>query len=299
MSQAELSDRYRRLRGGYDLHLHVSPDVVPRAQDIVELARDAQRAGMAGIGLKDHTTSTVGRCHALNRLMPEGPRFFSSLVLNPPVGSLNPTAVEAALRAGADIIYFPTYGARHHIQILGIGAPPGNLPVPSKDFPGVTIWEDDGRMADETLAILDLIATHDAVLATGHISPEESLALLETAGHRGVRRMVVTHASEIVPGMTIDHQRVAVQLGAKIEHCFLAATACCPGTIPLATIAEQIQAVGSEHIILSSDFGQVANGPPIAALAEHVQRLIELGVDESQMRMMICENPAELMKGKL
>ena len=49
------------LKEAYDLHVHCSPDVVPRAQDIYDLAVAASEAGMAGIGLKDHTTSTVGR----------------------------------------------------------------------------------------------------------------------------------------------------------------------------------------------------------------------------------------------
>jgi len=56
------------LDGAYDLHVHCSPGVVPRAQDVFDLAKAANRAGMAGVGLKDHTTLTIGRCHALNRM---------------------------------------------------------------------------------------------------------------------------------------------------------------------------------------------------------------------------------------
>src|SRR6056297_1923594 len=90
----------RFLQGAYDLHVHCSPDVVPRIQDVYDLAAAASAAAMAGVGLKDHTTSTVGRCHTLNRLYPTGPRFYSSIALNPPVGGLNPSAVEAALQSG-------------------------------------------------------------------------------------------------------------------------------------------------------------------------------------------------------
>lgn len=92
------------LEGAFDLHVHCSPDVVPRAQDLFDLAGSAHRAGMAGVGLKDHTTATVGRCHALNRMYPAGPQFYSSLALDPPVGGLNPSAVEAALASGVDIV---------------------------------------------------------------------------------------------------------------------------------------------------------------------------------------------------
>lgn len=191
------------LRGAIDLHVHCSPDVVLRAQDFVDLARAAKAAGMAGVGLKDHTTSTVGRCHALNRRYPDGPRFYSSIALNTPVGGINPAAAEAALLSGADIVYFPTYSARHHIETLGLEVTP--VPHPTGGFEPLTVFN-DGKLTDSSLAIINMIAEHDAVLATGHISPHESLALLDADRRHGVKRMIVTHASEIVPSMSVDDQ---------------------------------------------------------------------------------------------
>src|SRR6056297_3385649 len=132
------------LRDAYDLHVHCSPDVVPRAQDMFDLAVAAKAAEMAGIGLKDHTTSTVGRCHALNRQFPGGPRFFSSIALNPPVGGLNPAAVEAALASGADMVYFPTYAARHHIHTLGTDITP--VPHPRGGIEAISVCDDDGQL---------------------------------------------------------------------------------------------------------------------------------------------------------
>jgi hypothetical protein len=49
------------LSGGYDVHVHCAPDVVARAQDLIELAEAMRLAGMAGAVIKDHTTSTAGR----------------------------------------------------------------------------------------------------------------------------------------------------------------------------------------------------------------------------------------------
>lgn len=281
------------LKGAYDLHVHCSPDVVPRAQDLVDLASDAREAGMAGIGLKDHTASTVGRCYTLNRLFPDGPRFYSSIVLNPPVGGINPAAVEAALAAGVDIVYFPTYAARHHIETLGPEVTP--VPHPRGGVQSLTVI-DRGRLRGEVEAIIELISEHDAVLATGHIAPQESLAVLERAAERGVKRMIVTHASESVPGMSIDQQRRAVELGAWIEHCFLAATPCCPGNIPLEMIADQIQTIGVESVVLSSDFGQPDNGPPVTGFDRHIIRLGQLGFDHHAIRRMIVENPRRLLE---
>lgn len=283
------------LQGAYDIHVHCTPDVIPRAQDLMALAQVAHRAGLAGIGLKDHTTSTVGRAYALNGLYPTGPRFFSTLALNPPVGSLNPVAAESALRAGVDVIYFPTYGARHHVEVWGAGQPPTAFPLPAGDYQGVTILDETGQPKAECATILQLIARHDAVLATGHLSPTESLALLKLAGESGVKRMVVTHASESVTAMTSDQQREAIALGAMIEHCFFAVTDSCPDAIPLEKIRDQIRDVGVSNVILSSDLGQVANRPPVAGFAHYLERMRRLGFADDEMRVMIVDNPRRLL----
>lgn len=284
------------LAGAYDLHVHCGPDVVPRAQDAFDLARDAHAAGMLGIGLKDHTTSTIGRARMLNRLYPAGPRFYSSLVLNPPVGGVNPAAVESALQAGVDMIYFPTYAARHHLDILGADVTP--VPQPSTGVIPLSVQDPAGELTSATRTIVKMIAQHDAVLATGHLSPRESLALLEYAQAQGVSRMVVTHASESVPNMCIEDQRIATEFGAKIEHSLLAVTPCCPGTIELSVIRDQIMAVGVAHCLISSDFGQVANGPPVQALSKYVEQLAGLGFGGEQMRVMLVDNPKSLVDGR-
>ena len=96
------------LQGAYDIHVHCSPDVIGRAEDIVGVAKNARNLGMAGMLIKDHTTSTAGRVYAVNKMASEAPRLFSALALNPAVGLLNPVAVEAALLCGTDAVYFPT-----------------------------------------------------------------------------------------------------------------------------------------------------------------------------------------------
>lgn len=284
----------RLLRGCVDLHVHCAPDVVPRAQDAWDYAAAAAAAGMAAVGLKDHTTTTRGRCAMLNRMYPAGPHFFACIVLNPQVGGLNPAAVEAALLSGVEMVYFPTWAAEHHIRCLGPKVTP--VPHPSHGFQPICILNKDGSLLSEVPAILELLARHDAILATGHLSPAESLALLEAASVAGVQRMVVTHASESVPAMSIEDQRLCVSLGAWIEHSFLAVTPCCPGRVDLELVCEQIRAIGVEHCILSTDFGQVANGAPVAGFAHYLKQLLHHGFDEREIRTMIANNPRQLLR---
>lgn len=290
------------LHGAIDLHVHCAPDVVPRAQDGLELARDARAAGMAGMLLKDHTAPTVGRVQVLNARLAEasaGLRFLSALVLNPPVGGLNPFAVEAALHEGVDVVYLPTYSARHQIAVHGPDAFASAYPRPGRNapggghWPGITVLNDAGALKGEVLEILDLIVRHDAVLATGHLSPEEVLAVLAEAQRRGVRRMMITHASSQTPGMSVAQQREAVSRGAWIEHCLMGLL---QGGDALADrMCDQIGQVGPEHVLLSSDLGQAANGSVVSGFARLLDRMQRAGLSEKEIRRMVVDNPKRLL----
>jgi len=244
--------------------------------------------------LKDHTTSTVGMAHALNTLNPGGPRFFGALTLNEPVGGLNPYAVEAALREGADIIYFPTYTAARQIATHPDSFAAA-YPRPKGDYAGIGVLGIDGAPRPVVGEIVDLIGAYDAVLATGHLAPNEVLALVRLGRERGLQRMIVTHATA---AMSVGQQREAVACGAVIEHCLQSAAPLDTGRATLRAMRDQIARLGESHAIISSDFGQVVNGPVIAAFARFLGALREEGVDEGALRTMIVDNPRRLLEGR-
>jgi hypothetical protein len=285
------------LEGAYDIHVHAAPDVIPRAMDLVPLRREAEKAGMAGMLIKDHCTCTAGRVAALNQMGSGRCRFFSALALNPSVGGINPTAAEAALRSGVDVVYFPTYGAANHIAIWGAGKPPTAFPLPKTGFDGIRIFDDRGAVRAEVFEVLKLIAEHRAVLATGHISPEESMALIREAKAFRIERVLVTHASEPVTSFPAVLQKEAVEIGAWIEHAFFAATPSCPSPVSLQTIGEMIRATGVSQVILSSDFGQVENGNPVAAFGKYLQMMTAVGFTRAELRQMTAKNPKHLLEG--
>jgi hypothetical protein len=284
------------LQGAYDIHVHASPDVVPRHINVVQLARAANEQKMAGVLIKDHTTATTGRAYVLNHLTGGTCRFFSSLALNPPVGTINTTAVESALRSGTDIIYFPTYGAEHHIKKWGLGRPPTAFPIPADATRGFSLLDEAGRVRGGVDAVLRLIAAHDAVLATGHLSPAESLELIKRAKDIGVSRIVVTHPSESVVDMKPAQQKEAAQMGAMIEHCFFAVTDSCPGKTQLEELRDQVRYVGISSCILSSDFGQVENPHPVEGFAQYLGKMMELGLSADELRVMTHDNPRKLLE---
>ena len=108
MSDPQPSARARELvRGGFDMHVHIAPDVVERKISDVELARRCLELGLAGFQLKSHYTSTAERARAVGEAV-AGVRVLGAITLNRAVGGLNALAVEIAAREGARTVWFPT-----------------------------------------------------------------------------------------------------------------------------------------------------------------------------------------------
>ena len=77
------------IKGVYDLHVHTSPDVVPRKCSDIELGRRLAAAGMAGCALKSHYFDTAARAGLLQEQFPQL-RIVGGVVLNRSVGGVNP-----------------------------------------------------------------------------------------------------------------------------------------------------------------------------------------------------------------
>ena len=77
-----------------------------------------------------------------------------------------------------------------------------------------------GKVTPEMEAILKIIARENLVLATGHVHPEEIIAVVRRGRELGVKNMLITHGLTNVPGLTMA-QAKEVDMGAVIEVCFL------------------------------------------------------------------------------
>ena len=89
--------------------------------------------------------------------------------------------------------------------------------------------------------------------------------------------------------------RKASPLLEPLVDCFMACTASCAPALPIEELAKQIRAVGPGQIVLSSDFGQTPNGPPVPGFGRCLVKLHECGVSVADIRTMIVENPARLL----
>lgn len=267
------------LTGSIDMHIHSAPDVWPRKMDDLELAGQAAARGMRAILIKSHWTLTSDRAHLVQQQV-AGLRVFGGLVLNNSVGGLNPFAAEAALQMGAAQIWMPTLSsAAEHEERLG---------------PGLTVFEGD-RLRTEVLDILSLIAEHDAILGTGHLSSPEILALVPAARELGVRKIVITHPEHPPVQMPLPQQKdLRDRFGVFFERCLIS-TPFGGGHLPFEALAEVIRQVGPETTIIATDFGQAHNPSPADGLACYIANLRVHGFADAAIARMSQENPAQIL----
>ncbi len=293
---AEPSARARELlRGAFDTHVHVAPDVVPRRIDDLALARRFGALGLGGFVLKSHYGATAERASVVQAAVP-GVRVLGAISLNRAVGGINPLAVEIAAREGARTVWFPTVDALNEAHERE--APPGaKVPVwaalqrelreQGLELEPVAVLDRAGAVLPEVRQVLRMIARHGMLLATGHLSRDEIFALVDAARAEGVQEIVITHPEFPSQSLSVADQRALAERGALLERCF---TTPYTGKVSWERWLENIDAVGPEHSVLSTDLGQVANPPVEDGMALMVDRLLAAGFDEQQVHTMAVTN---------
>ncbi|GLY08699.1 MULTISPECIES: DUF6282 family protein [Actinoplanes] len=290
------------VRGAYDTHVHVAPDVMRRRIDDVGLARRFAEVGMAGFVLKSHYVPTAERAEVVRGVVP-GVDALGALTLNGSVGGLNPVAVEIAGRQGARIVWLPTVDCANERASRAALAP--GTPVPMwaalQDelaeqgivAPAIEVLDDDGAIVPDLIAVLTVIAKHGMVLATGHLSGPEIVKAVDAAAGAGVRDIIVTHPEFTSQQLDVATQRHLAGRGALLERCF---TTPYTGKVSWDLVFEHIRAVGPEHSILSSDLGQPFNPPVEDGLALLADRLLGAGFTDDEVHTMAVTNTRRLAR---
>ena len=285
------------VRGAYDLHVHVAPDVMRRRVTDVQLARRCWDAGLAGFVLKSHYVPTAERAAVVNEALGGEVRVLGALALNASVGGMNPLAVEIAAREGARILWMPTVDATNH-RAFGGGFAPGAQPPPwlalqqDLDSQGITVdpvavVDDAGEPLPATREVLGLAARHQLVVATGHLSAFETRAIADAALAAGVRHVIATHPDFPQQDMGLDDQLALAQLGVFLERCF------CPpytGICDWSSMVANIRATGPERSVVTTDLGQPDNPPVEDGLALMADALRANGFTDGEIVTMIVAN---------
>jgi hypothetical protein len=181
----------RLISGVADLHVHGAPSLVPRHGLDHEVVGAHAQVGIDLAVLKAHEGSTAERAAlARERAGTDDVRVLGGIVLNSPVGGANPDAVEVAARLGGRVVWMPTVSAPAHVSSA---AAPELSVHRTLSFRQVDVVGTDGALLPAWQDVLDVVAGHDLVLASGHLTCAEALVLFRAARTAGVRRMLLNH----------------------------------------------------------------------------------------------------------
>jgi len=280
--------------GVIDMHVHAHPDVFGRNMDDIDVAQLAKARGMRGIVLKNHISETASRAALVMKVVP-GIEVFGGVVLNNAVGGVNPAAVEWMHRvygSRGKVVWLPTFESDKHVKTFS-----------SPDAKGLVVAP-GGTVTPQTEEILKIIARENLVLATGHIHPEEILAVVKRANELGVKNMIITHGFTNVPGLTMEQAKQVVALGAMIEVCYLQFLAGPGAPLPFLLHWKQVNAkhvgdavkeFGAKGIVISSDLGQSANMTHPDGLEVAIAAMKKEGLSDADIDTMMRRNPAKLL----
>jgi hypothetical protein len=281
------------LAGAIDFHCHSAPDTVARSINSFEVVRQARAAGLRAVVLKNHSVSTA----AIAQLAMQeigGVEVFGGIVLNRANGGLNVEAVQKMAQVDGrrgKIVWLPTFDAENQVRFF------------KEDRPFVRVTQ-NGRPVPEVAEIFKVIAEFDLVFATGHSSPEESIALIEVARAAGVKRILVTHVLTDPCRATVQQMKRMAQLGAVMEFTWLAHLGGASGPVagapiakpvPIGECASAIKAIGAEHFLLTSDLGQANNPVHTVGLRVFIAALKAEGLNDDAIALLTRKTPARLL----
>jgi hypothetical protein len=139
--------------------------------------------------------------------------------------------------------------------------------------------------------VLEVVARHGLVLATGHLGRAEIHTAVDAALAAGVAQVVVTHPDYPTQGVPVAEQAELAGRGAWLERCFAPIHT---GKVSWEATFEAIRATGPAVNVLSTDLGQLTNPPVEDGLALMADRLLEAGFSEDDVVTMAVVNTRKL-----
>ena len=268
------------MTGVVDFHVHSAPSIVPRHADDPATFAAAREAGVTTMVLKAHEGSTAERAALL------GEGAVGGVVLNSPVGGANPDAVAVAGALGARVAWLPTISSPAHQAAERRPELQAHATVRFRPVPVVA----DGAVLPQWLEVFDAVAAAGMVLASGHLTMDETVVAFAAARGRGVERLLVNHPLLPFLGWRGDHVDALLSLGARLEV----------GVLPdiLGGEGRRTEALAAcypvELLVFGSDLGHAAY-PTYQDALPAWERRVGQAVGVAGMERLMAVNGSELL----
>ena len=288
------------LRGIVDTHVHAGPCIFEKLSDEIDLSKRMQNAGYQGAVFMSHGIN-ADRIHFVRKEV-AGFKAIGGITLNQFVGGLNPQAVAYTIALGGQYVKMGTIHTAHHQRVHGsatysnirrievTGAP--------KTVKGVTILDDEERIAPGVYEILDMIAASNIVLLTGHLSPTETRTIIKAAKERGVKKIVITHPDWEIMEFSAENQIEFAKMGAILEKTFEALVqfyGIPSDRSDIRNMAKLIKIVGANKCIMSTDLGSGrAFLDPIEGMRIYIELMKRQDISQEEIDIMTKDNPCWL-----
>ncbi len=285
------------IKNAIDLHVHIGPEIIPRKFTLPNLIK-YEKGKIKGVAVKNHFFPTVS---AGDFPTAESPFIIHSVALNLSNGGFNADVIKASseLAKAPIIVWFPTIHAQNFLEKTDYEIAPEW--VGDKNFKarksslikGLGVVDENENLKPEVIEVLKIIKETGSILATGHISWQESKKVVEFAARElEITKIIITHPIYQKIEMPLEVQKELANLGAFIEIPFSMYSI---DKIPIEKLVQQIRYVGPNNVILSSDVGQTFSKSPSESLEEFINLLSEQGISEKEIIQMLCVNPGRLL----
>jgi hypothetical protein len=280
------------LIGAIDNHIHAFPDFVFRAQDMIQVAIDAARAGMRAVAFKDHWNLSANAAYVTQRhidYLVEKGELERGLEVYGGIGTchgMNPEVIRIALQyPNAKMVWFPTFTSYGYWRGAG-----------QTDHEGVRLVDEaTGRVLPEVVRIMELATERKVGIGLGHTDFQELLPLAQTARDVGAR-CVLDHPLLELNKLLLDEMKQLADLGVYVgTYCQpMIPSLYQPVADPLETI-RTMREIGPQRCIIGSDFGQVMHVNSVDGMRIFLRGLLGFGITRDEIFTMIRDNPARLM----
>ena len=303
------------VKGGIDVHLHGAPSSgwLPGRPTLVETAIRASEMEMQALVFKD-LNGKVNNCaiiiqDMLDRMAQERAKqgiafhpvtLFGGIVLNYPVGGINPAAVKSALEYGrCKMVWLPSSDAAHQYRLGGRSG-------------GISVSDGKGNLTKEMMEVIDLLAAYNdntegerVCLSCSHVSNAEKFDILHYVRKHDLDVDVcIDHCTQELTLVTPEEAKEMIDLGAYLEF---ASASCVPWPgmqdwviafqYSFDLIKELICEKGPDHLLIISDAGQPGNEHE-GSIKNFVKTLLSQGISEENINKMFKENPRRIL-GKI
>ena len=281
------------LQGAIDCHIHAFPDFVHRSQDIIQIAIDASKAGMRALAFKDHWNISANAAYLTQRhidyLMQNG-ELTHRVEIYGGAGTcfgINPEAIRVATAVSE--LQDDLVPDLHFLRLLAWRRPSGEGQGP----PG-------RRNLGQGVARSDRSDGNGGGQARRHRLRPHRLRGTAAARASWRRRSACAPRSIIrcssSTSCLLDEMKQLADLGIYVgTYCQpMIPSLYQPVADPMETIST-IKAIGAERCIIGSDFGQVLHMDSIDGMRVFIRALLAFGIKESEVKVMLQDNPAKLM----